>query len=162
MPNGHGGVPFLGGPIVLAILFTCFVSLPLKARLGWAWVAICLIFAALVGWRLAYTPGLRSTGGRRAGTGLSRRYMRSSRRLWAFASSGGGGYHRYPRERYVGIQPGLQSWLPDVGLRRDRPCRGFNSRVRAYYGGLVGGIRRRLRTRAFFPLLQCPAHQSGT
>jgi hypothetical protein len=35
-------------------MFAAFAWLPLKARLGWAWVAICLVFAALAGWRLAY------------------------------------------------------------------------------------------------------------
>ena len=54
MPNGHGGVPFLGTPIFFAAMFATFAGLPLKTRLGWAWVAICLVLAALVGWRLAY------------------------------------------------------------------------------------------------------------
>lgn len=55
MPNGHGGVPFLGAPIFFAVMFATFAWLPLKAKLGWVWVAICLMFAALVGWRLAYS-----------------------------------------------------------------------------------------------------------
>jgi len=60
MPNGHSGVPFLGGPMVLAVMFfACCASLPFKERLGWAWVAICLIFAALAGWRLAYDLHMR-------------------------------------------------------------------------------------------------------
>ena len=59
MPNGHGGVPFLGAPIVFAVMFAFFASLPFKARLGWTWVAICLLLAALVGWRLAYDLHLR-------------------------------------------------------------------------------------------------------
>jgi hypothetical protein len=54
MPNGHGGVPFLGTPILFAAMFVIFAGLPLKTRLGWAWVAICLVLSALVGWRLAY------------------------------------------------------------------------------------------------------------
>lgn len=54
MPNGHGGVPFLGTPIFFSVMFATFAGLPLKDRLGWAWVAICLVFAALAGWRLAY------------------------------------------------------------------------------------------------------------
>ena len=54
MPNGHGGVPFLGAPIVLSIMFTVFAVLPYKERFGWVWVAVCLLLAALVGWRLAY------------------------------------------------------------------------------------------------------------
>ena len=59
MPNGHGGVPFLSGPIFFAVMFAAFAGLPLKARLGWAWVAICLVLAALVGWRLAYNLHMR-------------------------------------------------------------------------------------------------------
>ena len=39
MPNGHGGVPFPGAPIVFALMFTTLAGLPLKARLAWAWVA---------------------------------------------------------------------------------------------------------------------------
>ena len=54
MPNGHGGVPFLGTPIFFAVMFSIAAWIPLKTRLGWAWVVICLVFAALVGWRLAY------------------------------------------------------------------------------------------------------------
>jgi hypothetical protein len=85
MPNGHGGVPFLGGPIVLAILFTCFVSLPLKARLGWAWVAICLIFAALVGWRLAYDLHMRDADAYGGAYTRPEIYRRAARRYWALA-----------------------------------------------------------------------------
>jgi hypothetical protein len=59
MPNGHGGTPFLATPIMFAVLFAIFAGLPLKARLGWAWVAICLVLAALVGWRLAYDLHMR-------------------------------------------------------------------------------------------------------
>jgi len=59
MPNGHGGVPFLGAPIVFAAMFAVFASLPFEAPLGWAWVAICLTLAALVGWRLAYHLHMR-------------------------------------------------------------------------------------------------------
>jgi hypothetical protein len=54
MPNGHGGVPFLGTPIFFTVMYAAFAGLPLKDRLGWVWVAIFLVFAALAGWRLAY------------------------------------------------------------------------------------------------------------
>jgi len=59
MPNGHGGVPFLGAPIFFAVMFAVFASLPFEAPLGWAWVALCLMLAALVGWRLAYHLHMR-------------------------------------------------------------------------------------------------------
>jgi hypothetical protein len=59
MPNGHGGIPFLGAPIAFSILFAVFAGLPLKERFGWAWVVVCLVLAALVGWRLAYHLHMR-------------------------------------------------------------------------------------------------------
>jgi hypothetical protein len=60
MPNGHGGIPFLGAPVLFAVLFAIFAALPLRDRLGWTWVAICLAFAALAGWRLAYHLHMRA------------------------------------------------------------------------------------------------------
>jgi hypothetical protein len=56
MPNGHGGVPYLSGPIVFAIIFVTFVWLPFGhgGWLAWTRVVVCLLFAAAVGWRLAY------------------------------------------------------------------------------------------------------------
>ena len=59
MPNGHGGVPFLGAPVLLAVLFAVAVFLPLREALGWTWVAVCLALAALAGWRLAYHLHMR-------------------------------------------------------------------------------------------------------
>ena len=61
MPNGHGGIPFLGAPILYTILFATLAWLPLPAAgwLSWARVALCLVFAALAGWRLAYHLHLR-------------------------------------------------------------------------------------------------------
>jgi hypothetical protein len=59
MPNGHGGAPFLGAPIFLAIMFAVFAALPVRERLGWAWTGICLVLAALAGWRLAYHLHMR-------------------------------------------------------------------------------------------------------
>jgi hypothetical protein len=56
MPNGHGGVPFLGSPILLAIMFAVLAWLPVEQHswFGWPRVGICLFLAALIGWRLAY------------------------------------------------------------------------------------------------------------
>jgi hypothetical protein len=56
MPNGHGGTPFLGAPLLFAVMFTVVAWLPPTARqqLGNGWIAICLLLAALFGWRLAY------------------------------------------------------------------------------------------------------------
>ncbi len=60
MPNGHGGAPFLGAPILFAILFAVSAALPLRDRLGWVWAGVCLLFAALAGWRLAYHLHMRA------------------------------------------------------------------------------------------------------
>ncbi len=56
MPNGHGGIPFLGAPILLAILFAAIAWLPgkLEGGLGWAQVGFCVLLAGGLGWRLAY------------------------------------------------------------------------------------------------------------
>ena len=59
MPNGHGGAPFLGGPIILAIIFVVVVTLPLRESLGWIWLAACVTLAASVGWRVAYHLHMR-------------------------------------------------------------------------------------------------------
>jgi hypothetical protein len=59
MPNGHGGAPHLGAPIIFAVMFAIIAGLPLKARFGWSWIAVCLVLAALVGWRLAYHLHMR-------------------------------------------------------------------------------------------------------
>ena len=60
MPNGHGGSPFLGAPIFSVILFAVLAALPIKDRLGWAWVAVCLCVAAYGGQRLAYHLHMRA------------------------------------------------------------------------------------------------------
>ena len=85
MPNGHGGIPFLGAPIFFAVLFIVFAALPFKDRLGWAWVGICLAFAALAGWRLAYHLHMRAAdeyGGAYTDPGA---YRRAARRYWILA-----------------------------------------------------------------------------
>lgn len=85
MPNGHGGVPFFGTPIIFAVMFAIFAGLPLKTRLGWAWVAICLVLAALVGWRLAYDLHMRDAdeyGGAYTPPDV---YRRAARRYWCLA-----------------------------------------------------------------------------
>ena len=55
MPNGHGGVPYLGGPVFLVLLFAALAWVPLGG--GWpAWVrdGFCVLLAVAVGWRIAY------------------------------------------------------------------------------------------------------------
>jgi hypothetical protein len=55
MPNGHGGSPFLGAPILLAALFGVLAAF----ANGWAVAGLCLLVAGLAGWRLAYHLHLR-------------------------------------------------------------------------------------------------------
>lgn len=87
MPNGHGGYPFLGGPILLAVLFTVTAFLPLEARgwLGGLRVAICLLLAALVGWRLAYHLHLRHSDGYGGAYTSPAVYRRAVLRYWILA-----------------------------------------------------------------------------
>src|SRR5262245_34735631 len=56
MPNGHGGVPFLGGPVFFAMMFATFVWVPFGNDGWFAWtrVGICLLLASAIGWRMAY------------------------------------------------------------------------------------------------------------
>ena len=60
MPNGHGGSPFLGAPIFCFLLFAVLAALPVRERLGWAWVGVCLVVAAYGGQRLAYHLHMRA------------------------------------------------------------------------------------------------------
>jgi hypothetical protein len=62
MPNGHGGYPFLGSPILLAILFalTQAWDVPVPSTLNTARVAACIVMAAAAGWRLAYHLHMRA------------------------------------------------------------------------------------------------------
>ena len=59
MPNGHGS-PFLGAPIFCVILFAVLAALPVGAKLGWMWIALCLGVAAYGGNRLAYHLHMRA------------------------------------------------------------------------------------------------------
>ena len=56
MPNGHGGIPFLGTPVLLAVAFAVLTRV---AHPGWPWAAALLWIAALFGWRLAYHLHMR-------------------------------------------------------------------------------------------------------
>jgi hypothetical protein len=80
MPNGHGGAPLFGGPIILAVMFGIAVTLPLQASLGWAWVAVCVALAAAVGWRLAYHLHMRDADEYGGAYGTPEEYQRALRR----------------------------------------------------------------------------------
>lgn len=85
MPNGHGGAPFLGAPILLAVLFAIFAFLPVRDRLGWAWVGIGLVLAALAGWRLAYHLHMRDADEYGGAYTAPDAYRRAARRYWLLA-----------------------------------------------------------------------------
>jgi hypothetical protein len=82
MPNGHGGTPFLGAPLLIAVMFATFAGLPQQARLqlGNAWIAICLVLAALFGWRLAYHLHMRDSDEYGGAYTPTDEYRRASRR----------------------------------------------------------------------------------
>jgi hypothetical protein len=85
MPNGHGGIPFLGAPVLFAVLFAVFASLPLRDRLGWTWVAICLALAAMAGWRLAYHLHMRAADEYGGAYTSPDAYKRAAQRYWIAA-----------------------------------------------------------------------------
>mgnify|MGYP006198840347 FL=1 len=59
MPNGHGGAPFLGSPVIFTLLFAAAAFLPPPQARNWVWASVCLALAALAGWRLAYHLHMR-------------------------------------------------------------------------------------------------------
>jgi hypothetical protein len=59
MPNGHGGAPFLGSPLICTLLFAAAAFLPPPQARNWVWASVCLALAAMAGWRLAYHMHLR-------------------------------------------------------------------------------------------------------
>ena len=85
MPNGHGGVPFLGAPVFLGVLFAVFASLPDIARFGWAYVGLCLGLAAAAGWRLAYHLHMREADEYDGAYTAPDAYQRAARRYWIAA-----------------------------------------------------------------------------
>jgi hypothetical protein len=98
MPNGHGGYPFLGAPVLCAILFAVLAWLPLGSAgwLAWLRVALCLLLAALIGWRLAYHLHLRHSDDYGGAYTAPERYRRAMLRyrvlalLYAVITSGAG------------------------------------------------------------------------
>lgn len=85
MPNGHGGSPFLGAPILFAIFFAVMASLPNPQRIGWLWVAVCLLFAAVAGWRRAYHLHMRAGDEYDGAYTSPDAYKRAARRYWIAA-----------------------------------------------------------------------------
>jgi hypothetical protein len=87
MPNGHSGVPYLSGPVLFAIMFATFAWLPFGHGCWFAWTraGICLLFAAAIGWRLAYYVHMYSAdeyGGAYTPPDV---YRQASRRYWIAA-----------------------------------------------------------------------------
>jgi hypothetical protein len=62
MPNGHGGYPFLGSPLLLAFFFTVTQAwkVPIPSSLNTVRVVACIAMAAAAGWRLAYHLHMRA------------------------------------------------------------------------------------------------------
>ena len=85
MPNGHGGAPFLGAPIVFALLFLAIVFVPPGNVPGWVRVSVALGFAALAGWRLAYHLHLRDADEYDGAYTEPDAYRRAQRRDWLLA-----------------------------------------------------------------------------
>ena len=53
MPNGHGGIPYLGAPVLLAIFTSLFVWW-YRASASMIPHVLVYLFSALFGWRLAF------------------------------------------------------------------------------------------------------------
>lgn len=85
MPNGHGGAPFLGSPVLFAILFAVLASLPGIERYGWPYAGLCLAVAALAGWRLAYHLHMRGADEYGGAYTSPDAYKRAARRYWIAA-----------------------------------------------------------------------------
>jgi hypothetical protein len=87
MPNGHGGVPYFGGPILFSILFAIITSLPVgnDGWLAWPRVGICLLLAAAIGWRLAYYFHMYDADDYGGAYTPADVYRQASRRYWITA-----------------------------------------------------------------------------
>ena len=53
MPNGHGGVPRFGSPVILLLLLGWDLARRPTFGFAWAWM-LPYALAALLGWRLAW------------------------------------------------------------------------------------------------------------
>ena len=62
MPNGHGGYPFMGSPVLIGLMLG--VALAYRVDPGSRYhsfrIATCLVLAAALGWRLAYHLHMRA------------------------------------------------------------------------------------------------------
>jgi hypothetical protein len=82
MPNGHGGMPAFGTPVLLAVLFAVVVraSPPHPGSPSWVSVTICLVIAALFGWKMAYHVHMRAADAYGGGYTPPEDHARSLRR----------------------------------------------------------------------------------
>ena len=81
MPNGHGGAPFLGAPVILLLVFGVTALVPAFELLGWGRLA----FAALAGWRLAYHLHMRRADEYDGAYTNPETYRRARLRYWLLA-----------------------------------------------------------------------------
>lgn len=84
MPNGHGGIPYFGAPVLFAIMFSIVAWIPLRNDGGCAWtrVGICIVLAAAIGWRLAYYFHMYDADDYGGDYTPPDVYQRASRRYW--------------------------------------------------------------------------------
>jgi hypothetical protein len=87
MPNGHGPVPYFGGPILCAISFAFFVCLPFgdKGWPAWARFCFCMVLAAAIGWRVAYYVHMYEADNYGGAYTPPEVYRRASRHYWIAA-----------------------------------------------------------------------------
>jgi hypothetical protein len=89
MPNGHGGFPWMGGPLLLALAAAIVAALPaaVRDRFGWSWAGACLALVGLAGWRLAYH--LHMWGADEYGGAYTspEKYRRAALRYYGFAAA---------------------------------------------------------------------------
>jgi len=82
MPNGHGGYPWMGGPILLAIGFLILLFLPLASDSAFARARpmLGLVVAGVFGCRLAYHLHMRRADAYGGGYTDPDAYRRARRR----------------------------------------------------------------------------------
>jgi hypothetical protein len=87
MPNGHSGIPYLGGPILFTIMFTTFAWLPVGSDAWFVWtrVVVCLLLAAAIGWRPAYYFHMYDADDYGGAYTPPELYRQASRRYWVAA-----------------------------------------------------------------------------
>lgn len=89
MPNGHGGIPHYGSPILLALMFFAAAFWPVapEPALQWTRLGVCVALAALAGWRLAYHLHMWKADEYGGSYLAPEEYRRDARRYAVFAAA---------------------------------------------------------------------------